>query len=103
MPVTPPDRQAWFARRFPAGDPRNAMSPVHPRGWMVVGGFATAMALGALGFLALALFGYLIAGILVFIGLALIGAFTFILVAQWKGDRERTVADYRSNTNVDRR
>lgn len=102
MSVTPPDRDAWFARRFPVGDPRNSMAPVHRRGWMVAGGFMAALGLGALGFFALALFGFLIAGILVFIAMALLGGFGFVLVAQWKGDRTRTVADYRNNTHAHR-
>lgn len=41
VPLNAPDK--WFARRFPVGNPRNAMSPVNRAGYAVVVGFVGAM------------------------------------------------------------
>lgn len=96
MPMT----GQWFARRFPVGHPRNAMSPVRREGYLVVALFLTAMALGAAAFAALALLGLFFAGIVIFAALAALGAGAFIWLAHVKGDRARTVADYRK-TNAE--
>ena len=38
----------WFARRFPVGNPRNAMAPVSEQGWNVVRRFIAWMVGGAI-------------------------------------------------------
>ena len=88
----------WFARRFPLGHPRNAMAPVSREGWIVVVLFIAAMAVGGIAFIALALAGAFILGLVVFVLLAAAGGGLFILLAGMKGDSGRTVDDYRSPT-----
>jgi flagellar biosynthesis protein FliP len=42
-----PEQEYWFARRFPVGHPRNAMSPINEQGWNVVRKFIIWMVAGA--------------------------------------------------------
>jgi hypothetical protein len=85
----------WFARRFPVGNPRNAMAPVHPKGWAVVAVFLVAMLLGGLAFLLMAGAGQFAQGVVALAIAAALGGGWFLVVAHAKGDRTRTVADYR--------
>jgi hypothetical protein len=71
------------------------MVPVSREGWLVVFGFVAAMAVGGATFIALALAGSFVPGIGIFVLLAAAGGGTFILLAMRKGDRTRTVEDYR--------
>ena len=85
----------WFARRFPVGHRRNAMSPVSSEGWLVVYAFIAAMGVGALLFLWLGLSGSIVAGVIVFVLFAIAGGGGFLWMAGTKGDTARTVDDYR--------
>lgn len=87
----------WFARRFPVGHPRNAMAPVSPAGWLVAIGFALAMLIGGIIFLALALAGAVVIGTLLFVAITVVAAIGFIGSAVRKGDHKRTVDEYRDN------
>lgn len=93
MPVT----QYWFARRFPVGDPRNAMAPVHWKGFAVAAAFGATLMIGALAFAWMGASGHLVQGIAVFAAAALVGGGWFVVVAQAKGDKTRTVADYKKD------
>jgi hypothetical protein len=84
----------WFARRFPVGNPRNAMSPVHWKGYAVVAAYVTLLALGGVAFAWLGASGNLITGAAVFAAAAVVGASLFLILSSTKGDKTRTVADY---------
>ncbi len=90
------EQKYWFARRFPVGHPRNAMAPVSQEGWWVVWVFVAAMAVGALGLIFLGLNGQIVSGIAMFVVMALLGGGMFIGMAQTRGDKGRTVEDYRA-------
>ncbi len=85
----------WFARRFPVGNPRNAMAPVHWKGYAIVAVYVTLLVLGGLAFAWLGAGGQLILGAVIFAGAAVIGASLFIGLSGAKGDKTRTVAEYR--------
>ncbi len=85
----------WFARRFPVGSPRNAMAPVHWKGYAIVAAYVTLLALGGVAFAWLGAGGQLILGAAVFAAAAVIGAGLFIGLSSAKGDKTRTVAEYR--------
>ena len=87
----------WFARRFPVGNPRNAMSPVHWKGYAVVAAYVTLLVLGGLAFAWLGAGGQLILGAVVFAAAAVIGASLFIGLSNTKGDKTRTAAEYRKD------
>jgi hydrogenase/urease accessory protein HupE len=86
----------WFARRFPVGHPRNAMAPISREGWLVVVAFVASLAIGALGFLGLALSGSLLLGVAIFVVLAASGLGLFVSLASRKGDAQHTAEDYRA-------
>jgi dipeptide/tripeptide permease len=85
----------WFARRFPVGHPRAGMSPVHWKGYAVVAVFLASLATGGVAFAWLGANQRMAEGAAVFVFLAFLGTVFFLTVAQQKGDRVRTVADYR--------
>jgi len=106
------ENRYWFARRFPVGSPRNAMSPVTKEGfavawtflWWMVGGAAAwvlllglawwaADATGGLGPLTLVL-GAL--GPIAFIACAVYGTWYFLRMAKERGDTRHTIADYKA-------
>lgn len=87
----------WFARRFPVGNPRNAMAPVHWKGYAVVAAYLTLLVLGGLAFAWLGAGGQLILGAAIFAAAALMGAGFFISLSVVKGDKTRTVADYQKD------
>jgi len=84
----------WFARRFPVGNPRNAMAPVHWKGYAVVAVYVTLLVLGGVAFAWLGASGDLIMGVTIFAAMAIVGAGLFIGLSNTKGDKSRTVADY---------
>ena len=105
------DHEYWFARRFPVGHPRNAMSPVTPEGfrvawtfvWWMVGGAVAWLVLGGLAAWSITASGIgplaWVLGVLgpvVFIGCAIYGAWHFITQAQNRGDHNHTVEDYKA-------
>ena len=85
----------WFARRFPVGNPRNAMAPVHWKGYAIVAAYVTLLVLGGLVFAWLGAGGQLILGAAIFAAAAVVGASLFIGLSVTKGDKTRTVAEYR--------
>jgi hypothetical protein len=85
----------WFARRFPVGSPRNAMAPVNWKGYAIVAAYVTLLVLGATAFAWLGAGGQLILGAAIFAAAAVIGATLFIGLSSAKGDKTRTVAEYR--------
>lgn len=87
----------WFARRFPVGNPRNAMAPVSWMGYAIVTLYVTLLVLGALAFAWLGASGELIVGATVFAAAAVVGAGLFIGLSNIKGDKARTVAEYRKD------
>lgn len=87
----------WFARRFPVGSPRNAMAPVHWKGYAIVAVYVTLLVLGGLAFAWLGASGELITGAVIFAAAAVIGAGLFIFLSNSKGDKTRTVAEYRKD------
>jgi hypothetical protein len=90
-----PDTEYWFARRFPVSDRRNAFAPVHWKGWVASAAFVAALAIGGAAFAWMASRGYLIQGAIAFVAAAFLAGGWFIVVASAKGDRTRTVQDYR--------
>lgn len=92
---TVPVTEYWFARRFPVGNPRNAMAPVHWKGYAIVAAYVTLLVLGGLAFAWLGASGQLIFGAAIFAAAAIVGATLFIGLSTMKGDATRTVADYR--------
>jgi hypothetical protein len=87
----------WFARRFPVGNPRNAMAPVNWKGYAIVAAYVTLLVLGGLGFAWFGASGQLILGATAFAAAAVIGAGLFIGLSIMKGDKTRTVAEYRKD------
>ena len=90
------ENKFWFARRFPVGHPRNAMAPVSPEGWILVGSFAADLAAGAVVWLYLASIGMPMIGVVVFVAMAIGGAGLLLYMANTKGDRSHTVDDYKA-------
>ncbi len=90
------EQDYWFARRYPVGNPRNGMSPVRREGMYVAWAFIAGMVLGAVCFLFLGLNGQIIGGAIVFALMAAASGGMFIGMAASKGDKQRTVDDYRA-------
>jgi predicted branched-subunit amino acid permease len=86
----------WFARRFTYDHPRASMAPVTREGWMVVWAFIACILLGGILFGLCMFAGMPVIGIVLFVLFAFAGGAGFILLANLKGDPERTVAEYRS-------
>lgn len=89
------DAEYWFARRFPVGDRRNAFAPVHWKGYAATAIYIIVLLVGGAAFVWMGANGDLLQGAIVFATAAVIGAGWFITVANAKGDKTRTVADYR--------
>lgn len=87
----------WFARRFPLSDQRRAMAPVHWKGYAVTLAFVSGLTLGGVAFAWMGASGYLWQGVVVFAIAALVSGGWFVAVATAKGDRQRTVVDYRND------
>jgi len=88
----------WFARRFPLGSPRAGMSPIHWKGYAVVAGYLFVLLLGAGAFAWFAIHERNMAeGLAFFVGAASLSSIVYISVARHKGDRIRTVADYKKD------
>lgn len=89
------ETEYWFARRFPVGNPRKAVAPVHWKGWALSIAYVTVLLAGGLAFAWLGAGGRLLEGVIVFVFAAAIGAGGFIAIAEAKSDKTRTVQDYR--------
>ncbi len=95
------DTEYWFARRFPAGNPRKAVAPVHWKGWALSGAYVLVLTAGGFAFAWLGAGGRMVEGVIAFALAAAIGAGGFIAIAEAKSDKTRTVEDYRkANTRV---
>ena len=90
-----PERDYLFARRFPVGHPRNALAPVGPKAWLIVGTFVVGMLLGGLLFALFSMNGQVVLGAAVFGIFALASGTGLIIVASRYGDQQHTVEDYR--------
>jgi F0F1-type ATP synthase assembly protein I len=87
--------EIWFARRFPVGHPRNAMAPVHWKGFAMFGVFVATMLVGALGFVLSAMNREWMWGVIVFGALSAMGAGMLLIAVQMHGDTTRTVDEHR--------
>lgn len=85
----------WFARRYPVGDRRNTFAPVNWKGWLASIAFVVVLTVGGVAFAWLGASGNMVAGVLVFVIASLLAGGWFIAIANAKGDRNRTVQDYR--------
>jgi hypothetical protein len=85
----------WFARRFPLGSPRAGLSPIHWKGYAVVAIYITGLIIGGVAFAWFGAQGNMPEGILYFVLAAFLSTIFYITVTRQKGDRIRTVADYR--------
>jgi len=90
-----PPTEYWFARRFPIGNGRGGMAPVHWKGWLVAVGFVIGLLAAGGVFAWYALDGEMLKGAAAFAALAFASAVTFIGISQKKGDHVHSVADYR--------
>ena len=93
MPVT--EREYWFARRFPLGNPRQAYAPVHWKGYAVSLIFLSALTAGGVSFAWFGANDNLFMGIMIFVGVAIVAGAWFVLTAKANGDPVRTVAEYK--------
>jgi hypothetical protein len=91
----------WFARRFPLEHPRAGMAPVHWKGWAVVGVFIAALLIGGAAFAYMAARGSVVQGAVAFGVAAALGGAWFIVVSQSKGDKTRTIEDYKKDRSRD--
>lgn len=89
----------WFARRFPVGDRRSAYAPVHWKGWLATSIYLAVLLIGGGAFVWMGATGAPIQGAVAFAVAALVGAGWFITVANAKGDKTRTVADYKKEAS----
>lgn len=87
----------WFARRFPVGNPRNAMSPVNWKGYAATLAFVSVLAAAGFAFAWLGASGDLLKGTLIFAGAAIVCTAVFLGVVNAKSDNSRTVADYKKD------
>jgi hypothetical protein len=97
MSVNAPEREIWFARRYPIGDMRPGLAPVHWKGWALIAAFFVALIVdAALGFW-LASTEQAARGILFCLILAFGAVLGFVRVRHIKGDHIRCAADYRKD------
>jgi hypothetical protein len=93
-PRAPIDGPAWFARRFPVGHPRNAMGPVHWKGWAAMFLYVAATIGGALAFVVMAIGGLFVTGVILFVVIAFGALLALLIVSALKGDETNTIEDY---------
>lgn len=91
------EREYWFARRYPLGNPRQAYAPVHWKGYAVSLIFVTALTAGGVAFAWFGANDNLFMGIMIFIGVAILAGAWFTLTAKANGDPVRTVAEYKKD------
>lgn len=100
-PVQPVNQeQAWFARRFPVGHPRSAMGPVHWKGWLAMAAYVGATLAGALAFLAMAVAGLFVTGVILFAVTAFGALLALLIIVSLKGDDGKTIEDYANQTRA---
>jgi hypothetical protein len=90
-------QQHWFARRYPIGDMRPGLAPIHWKGWALIGGFILALA----GDAALAAWfaerDEIARGTAFCLMVAFGALLGFIRIRNTKGDHVKCVADYRED------
>lgn len=91
------EREYWFARRYPLGNPRRAYAPVHWKGYAVSLVFVSALTAGGVAFAWFGANDNLFMGIMIFIGVAILAGAWFTLTAKANGDPVRTVAEYKKD------
>mgnify|MGYP000004326712 CR=1 FL=1 len=89
------ETEYWFARRHPPGDKRNSFAPVNRMGYIATAIYVVVLLIGGVAFAWIGASGYLLQGALVFAAVAMIAGGSFIAIANAKGDKTRTIADYR--------
>ena len=94
------DEGAWFARRFPVGHARSAMGPVHWKGWLVMAAYVAATLAGALAFLAMAVAGLFVTGVILFAVMAFGALLALLIIVSLKGDDSKTIEDYANETRA---
>lgn len=92
-----PMTEYWFARRFPVGNPRQSMAPVHWKGYAIVAIYVTLLVLGGIAFAWFGAGGQFALGVALFVAAAIVGGGLFIFLSYAKGDKTRTVAEYRKD------
>ena len=93
------EQEYWFARSPRSGSGR--MRPINAKGWFVVAFFVACMLIGAGLFGVLMFDGKIMAAVVSYALFALLGAGTFIWLAYTKGDRTRSVDQYRAAAKQD--
>jgi hypothetical protein len=88
------DEPAWFARRFPVGHPRNAMGPVHWKGWAAMVLYVGMTIGGALAFLLMAIAGLFVTCVILFVVIAFGSLLALLIVSSLKGDETKTIEEY---------
>jgi hypothetical protein len=91
------DREYWFARRFPLGDGRQSVAPVHWKGYAASGAYVVALLVGGGFFLYFGLRDQLLEGAAIFGVVAFVAGAWFVLTARANGDPVRTIADYKQD------
>jgi hypothetical protein len=91
------ERQYWFARRFPLGDPRQSFAPINWKGYAVSLVFVSALTGGGVAFAWFGANDDMFEGVLIFAIVALLAGVWFTMTAKANGDPIRTVADYRKD------
>jgi hypothetical protein len=92
--MTAQPQEYWFARRFPLGDHRKAMAPVHWKGYAAAVVYMLALLAGGGAFVYFGVTDRLMLGVVIFTIVAIGAAFWFITTARIHGDPVRTVAEY---------
>lgn len=92
--------ELWFARRYPVGHARSAMGPVHWKGWLVMIAYVAATLAGALAFLAMAVAGLFVTGVILFAVMAFGALLALLIIVSLKGDDGKTIEDYANETRA---
>jgi len=93
------EQEYWFARSRRPGS--NRMAPINAKGWFVVAFFVACMLIGAGLFGVLMFDGKIMAAVASYALFALLGAGTFIWLANAKGDRTHNIDHYRNASQQD--
>jgi hypothetical protein len=91
------EREYWFARRYPLSDQRQAIAPIHWKGYLVSLVFVSALTAGGVAFAWFGARNDMFEGIIVFAIIALLAGVWFTMTAKANGDPIRTVADYKKD------
>lgn len=90
-------KEYWFARRYPLGDRRSAIAPVHWKGRAISAVYVAALSAGGGLFVWMGMTDRLLEGIAIFAIVAFVAALWFMLTARANGDPVRTVSDYKKD------